>query len=672
MYPVSLIFSNLFVKFCPSGSETDTQSKRMRPSNNKNDWVNITDSSKSNGTTPERTTVRETAVHTSATLSPRSSPTGKSPSVSSLEYSFIYLTDVRISDELKHTKYKPQFFSEPLECSSALISAVGQRLIIIVSQSLSEEFIPLVHDLVQVIYIYILHKYDSYRENEDDSYINDKRYPKIRGSFIEHAMLMATLNSDLKQLSNMCAESSCLCSDTSFNFYLISQYPPSLKSLADEEYDFVLSQLVLNTILKCDVRNSLTDIVMSTNQDGGKRLWNRHREFHQKYVPEKAINYYLTEVSLQNELTTSFHTKNLQKIYEWWYFIHDLLKQLRGGKKSITLHHGQFLMADKIEEIKAHVGGFLVSSSFISMSTSNARQMCYSRNKSSHSHLEHVFFQFTIKSRSTQTRFSMVAHSKEEETYLFAPGSIFRIESIEKISNQSWLCKLHISNEDEIELAQTFQRYAVETGTELTYLSFGKYLQKMGQAALGIEYLEDLRRACSDPDTISTIRNNILIISNDEMVPAAAKNNLGGVAESPTLNTQEESVINVPLLTPTVDIVLANPVYESSPIMNHYNLACAYRQAQNYEQALKECNEAINLNTSTSDSGHTALLYGAMASVYYSQKNYADALKYFKMASDKASLYFPSTDSLVYQYQNNVKILNSNIDLARSQTKFAS
>lgn len=630
----------------------------MRSSYNKTYTENIVDPPRSSERTQGMTTAQETAVRQSATLFPQPSTLGKPPSVSSLEYSFIYLlTDVHMSEELKHTKYKSEFFSEPVECLSTIIRAAGERLIIIVSQSLSEELIPFVHDLMQVIYIYILHKYDSYRENEEESYVYDKRYRKIRGSFIEHAMLTATLDSDLKYLSNMCAESSRLRIDTSFPFYLISKYPGSLKSLLGEEYNFVLLQLVVHTILKCDESDSLTDLVTSSNQEDGEPLWNKHNEFHKKYVPEKAMNYYLRDVSLQNELNTSFRTENLQKICEWWYFIHGLLKQLRGGKISITLYHGQYLVADKVQEIKDNAEGFMVSSGFISMSTSNIRHMCHSRNNSSHSHVEYVFFQLKINNCSTKTRFAMVADSKGKKTYLFAPGSIFRIESIEKLNNQSWLCKLNISSEDEMELAQTFQHYAAETGTELTYLSLGRYLKEMGQADLAIKYLENLYRACKDPDTISAIRNSILMIHSDKKESSAAKEHLKGVAETQTLHTTEEPAVNVPLLTPAADIVLANPVYESSAIMSHYNLACDCRQNQNYEQALKECNEAIKLNTSTSDSGRTALLYGALASVYYCQKNHTDALKYFEMALHKASLYFPSTDPLVYQYQNNVQIL---------------
>ncbi len=71
----------------------------------------------------------------------------------------------------------------------------------------------------------------------------------------------------------------------------------------------------------------------------------------------------------------------------------------------------------------------------------------------------------------------MVKQTYEEQIFLFAAGSGFRIESIEKLNDQVWYCKLHINSDDESEQIRTFQHYEMEIGKSLTYLSLGHLSQ---------------------------------------------------------------------------------------------------------------------------------------------------------------------------------------------------
>ncbi|CAF3304893.1 unnamed protein product [Rotaria sp. Silwood2] len=587
------------------------------------------------------------------------------------EYTLIYLLDdLHTFDKSNYIEYKSQFFTNPYECLSKVVEAVGDKLTIIVSQSISKHLVPLIHDLIQVIYIYILHTFGNYHENEDDNYVNDKRYPKVRGSFIEQNMLWTKMNADLSALRDIYHQSwsfdNNFTTEINFDFYLIRKHPSSLKGLADQEQDFVFLKLLIEAILESDITNPFTDVnkssklyQISSSQIKNKLSQSTFNEFRKQYMPSKAINFYLTNTSLREDLNIYISNKDIEKICEWWFFIHDLFKQLPDSKKPIIVYHGEDLMNDEIQQIKDNVGGFMVSKNFFSMSTSNARAMSYSGKLRFDPHREYVLFQLKISDCSTRTKFSMLEQSSEETLFLFAASNVFRIESIEKINDKFWYCKLFINKENEEELTQAFQHYETEIGIPLTYLSLGTYLNEIGKPDLARKYYGILLQVSNDPDVISSIQNNLAIISNDENESTIAVGHLADALKAQKIDKLKVSTVCSSTVQSTSDIILATPVSGTSQIISCYNLACAYRINGNFNAALEECDTALNLTTNMHDSADIVLVYAAKGSVYYSQQNYADALKFFKMALDIALLHLPTTDPLIDQYLNNVRILTN-------------
>ncbi|CAF1262977.1 unnamed protein product [Adineta steineri] len=343
-------------------------------------------------------------------------------------------------------------------------------------------------------------------------------------------------------------------------------------------------------------------------------------------------------------------------------FIRDLLKQLPGTIKPLTLYRSQYLTIDELQEIRKNVGGFMQYFKFVSMSTSNILAICRRRENHLHLHLESVLFQLKINDSGTNTRYAMVAQSNEETTFLFAAGSIFRIESVEKLSEHTWCCKLCLSNDDENKLTSTLQYYEREIGTSLTYLSLGIYLNEIGQMDKAITYFKTLLSVSTDPDITSAISNNLAIISTCKDDSAVARSHLEQALNLQTSDTRTMSTVT--LLSPgkTSDMMLAQPIPSTSPIINYYNLACIYRELERFEEALNECEEALKLTKAEISSAHIALVYGAMGSVYYARENHGNALKYFKMALDFALIHLSSVDPLIDQYLNNIRILSSKIE----------
>ena len=234
----------------------------------------------------------------------------------------------------------------------------------------------------------------------------------------------------------------------------------------------------------------------------------------------------------------------------------------------------------------------------------------------------------------------------------------FCIDSVEKLNDQVWCCKLYIDSDNESVLTRMFQHYEAEIGTPLTYLSLGIYLNALGKEDLARQYYEALLAVAEDPDITSSIHNNLAVIfeQKDDLISARKYWELASKTEK--VDTLKMSTS---LSEQNTDVIMADPVPRTSPVINYYNLACVYQQAGYFDEALEECEKALKLATNTSDSANVALVHSAMGSVYFSQKRYEDALKSFEFALEIALIHLPPTDPLIDQYLNNIRLLKNRI-----------
>lgn len=560
--------------------------------------------------------------------------------------------------ELKDIGCNVQTYHKSYECVSYLATSIEQKLIVIVSQSLATNFIPIIHDFIQVMYIYVLHKYDSLCTSGDENFINNKQYPKVRASSIEQNMLISKINDDLKQLSNTRVRLPDFPRGSiKNNFYTMSKQSSS-KSLSAEEKHFVSYQLIIKTILESGNANPLNKITTALQLDP-VLIPEINDEFKRKYVSEKAIHFYTNNTSLKTELDTCFREENIEKICKLWFFIHDLLKRLPAGKKKMTVYRGQCITKDAIKQLNDNVNSFVTFTTFFTMSTSSIHAIYRTEEDCSNPELSWMIFQLDIDDESTSTRFCMLEQSYEETIFLFAAGNVFFIESIGKSADHIWLCKLSINSNHESVLNGIFQHYEKEIGTALTYLSLGAFLDETGKDDLARRYYKILLELSTDSNSTCCINNNLAIIYEHRKDLTNAQICWDLAAKGKNYETRSSSV------TPkkqNSDIIIAHPVPGTSPIISYYNLACAYQQQGRFDEALEVCKQALELSKTVPESRDSALVHSAIGSIYFRQQKYPDALISFQEALGNALNHRLPTDPLIDQYLNNIRILKTKLD----------
>ncbi|CAF1235566.1 unnamed protein product [Didymodactylos carnosus] len=244
--------------------------------------------------------------------------------------------------------------------------------------------------------------------------------------------------------------------------------------------------------------------------------------------------------------------------------------------------------------------------------------------------------------------------------FLFSPGSVFRLESIEKFNDQVWYCKLSVNDEDECVLNKLFVHLKNEVVIAATFVTLGVYLSALGKNDTAVEYYRTLLMESTDPDTNATIHNNYAIVYDQKNDQTNASFELKKAQQTYIPNDNEsthqkaDTSSNVSERSP--DIVLSTPVLSNSQILNHYNLACVYYSDGRFDDALAQCDQALKIITAEQNVDESYVYY-AMASICYSQEKFNDASKHFKTALNSALLYLPATNALIEKYLNNIAVL---------------
>ncbi|CAF1381227.1 unnamed protein product [Didymodactylos carnosus] len=417
-------------------------------------------------------------------------------------------------------------------------------------------------------------------ESSNNEFI--KQYSKIRGSFIGHNIILAKLRQDLHLLSSIPLRQpfsvNTTRTETRIHFYKNSQQYYSLRELTEEQRNFASFQLFINVILsESNETNCFLNKakalklykMLSLNDNTTVKIIS---EFEDMYSSDNAIDFFLENIPIKESLNKALRTEDVQQICVFWFFINDLYKQLSSPytRKPLIVYSGHYVTIDELENLKSSISSFVSFKTFFSTYTSSIRALRRSGRGQGRPYLESVLFEIKLRSSITKTRFAKVSSNKEEEMFLFSPGSVFRLESIEKLNGQVWYCKLSVNDEDECALNKLFVHLENEVGRAATFVTIGVYLSALGKNDTAVTYYRTLLMESTDPDTNATIHNNYAIVYDQKNDQTNASFELKKAQQMYTPNDNESTHQKAD----TSSNVSERSVLSNSPILSHHNLVC--------------------------------------------------------------------------------------------------
>ncbi|CAF0847220.1 unnamed protein product [Adineta steineri] len=389
-------------------------------------------------------------------------------------------TEVKLRSIINHIKK----FQDIKQCQRYIEqTSQKDRLVIIVSGQLGQEIVPHIHQLRQVIsiYVYCMDK----KSNEQWAY----KFAKIKSVVVDLNELVSQITTDHKIQKKV---------EEPLSINIFTTNGGAGKSTIGVNGQFVFSQILIDCLLRLKSnqidKNELINYCQNEYEGNYTELNNLH-EFEKDYSPDKVLWWYTKETFFYKTLNAALRTQNIHMIFLFRAFIHDIHQQLQKSqsKRPLQVYRSQLMSIDELDDLKNNIGQFISINSMFSTSKERTTALFYLGDITTQIDSERVLFEIDADPKMVTTKpfadISEHSHFPEDSEVLFMIGSIFRLNNIYRNDDQIWIIKMTLCNDDEHDLKQVLMYMKQQIDSDETNLrTLGNILWEMGKFDLAEEY----------------------------------------------------------------------------------------------------------------------------------------------------------------------------------------
>jgi len=319
------------------------------------------------------------------------------------------------------------------------------NICLIISGSLGQELIPLVHDLIQIhsIYIFCMNKpkYDAWA----------KQYPKVCGVF-----------TDIKEI--------CEC----LKSYYITQTPSDYEQLQFDlvnketilptkdkrEYPFLYS--LLNKMILANMKSIKQENMIEFCRMEYQSKYQAHliNEFETNYFQHNPIWWFTRDSFFQGIINRALQIHDLYTLSMMNPFLKDLdlklselnRQQLPISPKPLLLYLSQSISMDDLKKLKLNNGGFMCINQFIFANTEKSIALMFielQNPTAMNTNNVNVLFEISISQTNpanvSYANIGAISEFVHEKEYLLSMSSIFRIDKIEECIDIPSIWSVHLT-----------------------------------------------------------------------------------------------------------------------------------------------------------------------------------------------------------------------------------
>ncbi|UJR11835.1 hypothetical protein I4U23_016015 [Adineta vaga] len=545
------------------------------------------------------------------------------------------------------------------ECIDCITQIKEENIFFIVSGSIGEVIVPQIHEFPHVEWIYIFCADKAKHE------LWSKPFEKVQGIFNDLGSICNQLQHDIQQ-----------CSNNLISFVSISATAGDYdENLNRQEVSFMHLKLIKNIFLRMNNEAANQKVLDESkaemitflrrqymgNESGLKII----DEFENDYCAQKSIKWYTRGCFIYESLNKALRTLDVDTLYKFRFFIIDLHEQLDELHREAstlssslsTVYRGQALVDTEFQKLQNNCGGLLSINNFLSTTTNCEVATGYAEANSHRSGFKSVLFEIeldtTMKPNNAFANIQHLSHFGTENEVLFSMASVFRIQSIEQLTDKIWIVTMKLTNDEDEQLKNLTDHIVKEVDRTNNLASLGLVLVKMGEF--------------KKSNFFFNILLNELILKDDIRGLSMLYNDIGS-------NYQEQGELMVALTFYEKSIEIISPHLEAlqekyshdSLISSTYNnIGMIHKTNENFKDALKYIRQALEYEQKHSSTNQQliATYYQNIGIIYDEQAKYSEALEMFNEALDISSKHLPSQHPLlaaiycnigsVYYNQNN-------------------
>jgi len=541
-------------------------------------------------------------------------------------------------------------------------------IIFIVNDQLGETIIPYIHDLQQIFSIYIY----SLNKNIDQQWIN--QFKKIK-----------SICTDYDEILNQIEIDQIRCKYIKDEILLNIFHIDTLNNSNDE---FLYSQILIDILLQMDpMIHDMNDLIsLCRNQyKGNKYQLNILREFQQNYSSDNAIWWLTRDTILSEILNKALKTKNLDLIFLFRFFLHDIEQQLQQYQCLIPIKVYRYqLMSNKdLQLLKDSIGQFISINNFLLTNVNRDSVLPYHKLSSNNNDYQSILFEisadFNLDKIKPFSNITLQKYSQNDQIeVLFMLGSIFELNNIHQDDNNLWIIEMRLTSKTNRHLKSTFEDLNNDNNDDdINLLSFGYILQKMNKFNETEKYYYRLFNELSDEDEhigscclnlgniafiktdydsslewlLKSLEISFRTLQSDDKFFALIYNSLGHVynAKNNSKSAIESYNNAIIIWKQSIDENYLN----IAECMN--NIGIIYKQEKDYLLALKCFKETLNILEKYLSHDHFDLCktHSNIASVYRHLEQYDLALEHYNISLKILEKYYSS------DYLNIAKVLGN-------------
>ncbi|CAF0841308.1 unnamed protein product [Rotaria sordida] len=396
-------------------------------------------------------------------------------------------------------------FTNTNQCFDFLTQLGDEKVFMIVSGTLGQLIVPIIHHMSHLNSIYI------FCENQlkHEQWANE--WTKMKGVFSQIDNLCDILITDIRQ----CDRDSISISVTSDD---LNRLDPSFM------YTQLLKKLFLEMEYNDDVKKEFIDFCREQYRDNPYEL-QIIDEFEHDCGTHTPIWWYTRECFIYKMLNRALRIQDVEIIIMMSYFIRDVHRHIQEihsqtiHQDSFTVYRGQGMLLEDFDRIKMSKGRLLAFNNFLSTSLNREVSLSFAKTSLQKFDLVGILFEMTITPSIPSTPFASVSDISafaSEQEILFSMHAVFRICEINQIEDRLWRIELILTSDNDQELKLLTEHIEQEIQASTGYHRLGELLLRMGNFEDAEEAFEKLLDETSNDDVenLAYIYNQLGRIKN--------------------------------------------------------------------------------------------------------------------------------------------------------------
>lgn len=417
--------------------------------------------------------------------------------------------------QLRYVSETISLFTDVDECIRFLTDIKDDRAFLIITGTLGEQMVSLIHDIPQLDSIYFFSDHQAVHQ----PYVSVSN--KFKGIFNTIEPICHRLKLNIQQYRNTFLSISTVASTDILN-----------GDIDQLDQSFMYSQLIQEILLELNYNDKgKVDLASYCRRcqasDGVGIVSPIIDEFEQDYERYSPIWWYTRDCFLYTMLNQALRTQDTEALVKMGFVIRDIHRKIKHSHENakpirLTVYRCQCMSADEFAKIHKNKDGLLSFNNFLSTSTDRDIANFYAESNLENRQMISILFQIEIEPIVSSTPFieldeSDISFNSEKEV-LFSMHSIFRIGEIKQIQDRFWNVELKLTSDNDRDLARLTEQLGKEIEGGPAGYRLGHLLAKMGKFNQAEEVLLNLLDSTSNVDmtAISSINHQLGVVHREK------------------------------------------------------------------------------------------------------------------------------------------------------------